>query len=64
MPFVAVFDLYTQVVGISTDFDTKIMQLYERVHSELKAQSELIQLQGMLEPLLFAQYANEEKQQS
>ena len=49
--------MYTQVVGISTDFDTKIMQLYERVHSELKAQSELIQLQGMLKPLLFAQYA-------
>ena len=49
--------MYTQVVGISTDFDTKIMQLYERVHSELKAQGELIQLQGMLEPLLFAQYA-------
>ncbi|QDZ25851.1 U3 small nucleolar RNA-associated protein Utp15 [Chloropicon primus] len=53
----ALFDLYTQVVGISNEFDTKVMQLYERVHSEMKAQEELIQLQGMLEPLLFAQYS-------
>ena len=52
----AVFDLYSQVVGISAEFDTKILQLYERVYAEVKAQNELIKLQGMLEPLLFAQY--------
>lgn len=53
----AVFDLYSQVVGISNEFDTKVMQLHERVQSEVKAQEELAKLQGMLEPLLHAQYA-------
>ncbi len=54
----AVFDLYAQVVGISQEFDTKVLQLYERVNAEVKAQDELIKLQGMLEPLLHAQYNN------
>ena len=53
----AIFDLYSQFLGISPEFDTKVMQLHERVHAEVKAQDELIKLQGMLEPLLFAQYS-------
>ena len=56
-----VFDLYTQVLGISEDFDKKVLQLGERVASEIKAQDELLRLQGMLEPLLFAQYATTTK---
>ena len=52
-----VFDLYSQVVGISADFDTKVMQLYERVYIECKAQDELAKLKGFLEPVLFSMYS-------
>lgn len=53
-------DQYATVVGIAPDFDAKVALLYERVRDELRAQETLVQLQGMLEPLLFAQFAASE----
>lgn len=49
-----ILDAYAEVVGASEEVDSKLWQLKERIMAEVRVQDSLLEVQGMLEPIIAA----------